>query len=253
VVAWLATHRGLQSMAETLYNAVMPRGVTLEVLAEVAEDQWGLFTRRQAEATGMAWTTLARLARDNATERVAHGVYRLRGTPPVDHLALRAAWLQLSPDTPVWQRTAAQGVVSHRSAAAVYGLGHLPADVHHFILPVRRQSRRPDVRLHRADLARDEWTTLAGMPVTRPARTAADLLADREDPGAVAQVIADALRGVHDDPGTVARAIAPYAGRFGLADGDGLALLEWLLDLTDDPERHAWMKQARDDHQGTPS
>jgi predicted transcriptional regulator of viral defense system len=238
----------LQSIADALYNAVVPHGVTLGVLVEVAEDQWGLFTRRQAERTGMAWTTLARLATDNAVERVAHGVYRLRGTPPTDHLALRAAWLQLAPDTPVWQRTAQQGVVSHRSAAAVYGLGHLPADVHEFILPVRRQSRRPDVRLHRAELDRGEWTSLAGLPVTRPARIVADLIHDREDPGAVAQVIADALRPVHDYPGTVARAIFPYARRFGLPDGDGLALLEWLLELTGAPERDAWLKEARDDH-----
>jgi predicted transcriptional regulator of viral defense system len=236
----------------------MPRGTTLEALAEVAEDQWGLFTRRQAERTGMAWTTLARLTKDNATERVAHGVYRLRGAPPVDHLALRAAWLQLAPDTPAWRRTARQGVVSHRSAASVYGLGHLPADVHQFIMPVRRQSRRPDVRLHRADLDRGEWTSLAGLPVTRPARTAADLLDDREDPEAVAHVVADAIRSVHDYPGAVARAIARYAIAFGLPDTDGLALLEWLLDLTRVPERQAWLDEARAsiariEHRGTPS
>jgi len=231
----------------------MPRGATLESLAEVAEDQWGLFTRRQAEQTGMAWTTLARLAKDNAAERVAHGVYRLRGTPPVDHLALRAAWLQLAPDTPVWQRTASQGAVSHRSAASLYDLGHLPADIHHFILPVRRQSRRPDVRLHRATLHRDEWATVAGLPVTRPARTAADLLAEREDPGAVAQVIADALGAGHDDPGPVADAIAPYATRFGLPRADGPALLEWLLELTQAPERRAWIDEAWHDRQGAES
>jgi len=235
----------LRSIAETLYNAVMPRGVTLEALAEVAEDQWGLFTRRQAESTGMAWTTLARLANDSAAERVAHGVYRLRGTPPIEHLALRAAWLQLAPDTPVWQRTAQQGVVSHRSAASVYGLGHLPADVHQFILPARRQSRRLDVRLHRAHVADGQWTSLGGLLVTRPARTAADLLADREDPEAVAQVIADALRAGHDYPDSMARAVAPYATRFGLPQGDGLALLMWLLDLTGDPRRGDWMAEAR--------
>ncbi len=231
----------------------MPRGTTLESLAEVAEDQWGLFTRRQAELTGMAWTTLARLAKDNAAERVAHGIYRLRGAPPVEHLALRAAWLQLAPDIPVWERTSAQGVVSHRSAASLFGLGHLPADVHHFILPVRRQSRRPDVRLHRADLRPDEWINLAGLPVTTPARTAADLLADREDPAAVAQVIADAFRAGQDAPGTVMVAVAPYATRFGLSERDGLALLEWLLELTQDPERRAWLDEARHDRHGAES
>ena len=64
-----------------------------------------------------------------------------------DLAALRAAWLQLAPGVPAWQRCADQGVVSHRSAAAVFGLGHLPADVHEFTLPARRQSRRGDVRL----------------------------------------------------------------------------------------------------------
>ncbi|HZC26699.1 MAG TPA: type IV toxin-antitoxin system AbiEi family antitoxin domain-containing protein, partial [Actinopolymorphaceae bacterium] len=111
---------------------------TLSVLAELAEEQWGLFTRRQAEATGMAWSTLARLARSGVVERVAYGLYRLRGAPPVDHLDLRAAWLQLVPDVPAWERTPETGVVSHRSAASVLGLGHLPADTHEFTLPGRR-------------------------------------------------------------------------------------------------------------------
>src|SRR5262245_51657134 len=98
----------------------------------------------------MAWSTLARLAFDAAAvERLAHGVYRLRGAPPVDHVELRVAWLQLAPGVPAWERTPDTGVVSHRSAASLYGLGHLPADVHEFTLPTRRQSRRPDVRLHR--------------------------------------------------------------------------------------------------------
>jgi hypothetical protein len=136
-------------------------------------------------------------------------------------------------------------VVSHRSAAAVDGLGHLPADVHHFTLPVRRQSRRPEVRLSRARLADDEWRDVSGLLVTRPARTAADLLADLEDPEAVAQVVADALRLGQDHPGRVAHAFAPYAVRFGLRQGDGLALLAWLLTLTGDPDRETWLDEAR--------
>src|SRR5438046_1766437 len=188
----------------------MPRPGTLESLAGLTEDQEGLVTRQQAEAAGLAWTTLFRLAANGAAERVAHGVYRLRGSPPPDDVALRAAWLQLEPATPAWQRGPDAGVVSHRSAASLYGLGELPADVHAFTLPVRRQSRRADVRLHRARLAEGEWTRRRGLPVTRPARTAADLLADREDTGAVARVVADALRGSHEEPAAVAAAIAPY-------------------------------------------
>src|SRR5262249_59642060 len=105
-------------------------------LTDRAEEQWGLFTRRQAEATGMAWSTLARLSTSaTMVERVAHGVYRLRGAPRADHLELRAAWMQLAPDVPVWRRDPGTGVVTHRSAAGLYRLGHLPAHRHGFLLP----------------------------------------------------------------------------------------------------------------------
>lgn len=213
-------------------------------MLSLADEQWGLVTTQQVEATGVAWSTLARQLRFGSLERVAHGVYRVRGAGQPEHLELRAAWLQLSPAIPVWERTPEQGVVSHRSAAALYGLGHLPADIHEFTLPARKQTRREDVRLHRGDLADGSWITLHGLPVTRPHRIAADLLAEREDPGAVGELIVDALRPVYDYPGTVARAIAPYAAAHGLRRGDGIGLLRWLLDLTGDPQRHTWLEEA---------
>jgi hypothetical protein len=227
-------------MALPLYNEAVPRPHTLQTLADVAEGQWGLFTRRQAEATGMAWTTLSRLAMHGAAERVAHGVYRLRGVPPDDRVALRAAWLQLAPDVPAWERTAERGVVSHRSAAFVHGLGDLPADVHEFTVRDRRQSRRPDVRLHRARLRPDEWLRTGGLIATTPFRTIADLLADGESPDAVAHVVADAFRAGYTDAQALATAIAPHAARLGLRRGDGLAVLEWLADLTGDTDVDAW-------------
>ena len=239
---------------------MVPRYSTLHRLAKIAEDQWGLVTRRQAERAGVSQATLQRLATTGVLDRVAQGVYRLTGAPPPDHLELRAAWLQLAPEVPAWERTPEQGIVSYRSAAALYGLGHLPADRHEFTLPVRRQSRRKDVRLHHRSVSPSEWIVLHGMPVTRPSRVAADLLADKEDPEAVAQVIADAIRFIYDYPGTFADALAPHAARFGLRRGDGLALLRWLLDLVGDPETSRWMQEARAhvarssaEHDGKPS
>ena len=176
---------------------------------------------------------------------MAQGVYRLAGSPTPGHLELRAAWLQLASDVPAWRRTPGQGVVSHRSAAAVYGLGHLPADRHEFTLPVRRQSRRPDMRLHLRELSDSEWTSVRGLPVTRPAQIAADLLADREGPEAVGHFIADAIRGGHDSPATFADALAPHAAKFALQRLDGIGVLGWLLDLVGDPSAVAWMADAR--------
>lgn len=225
----------------------MPRYSTLERLGAIAEDQWGLITRRQAERAGIPQTTLDRLTADRAVlERVALGVYRLTGVPIPDHIDLRAAWLQLAPDIPAWERTPGQGVVSHRSAASLYGLGHLPADRHEFTVPTRRQSRRPDVRLHTRRLGPHECIKLAGLPVTRPSRIASDLLYDREEPDAVAHLVADAIRDVYDYPGTFADALAPHAAKFGLRRGDGLALLRWLLDLVGDRDTARWIKEARE-------
>ena len=125
------------------------------------------------------------------------------------------------------------------------GLGHLPADRHEFTLPARRQSRRPDVRLHHRQVADGEWISLRSLPVTRPSRIAADLLADREDPEAVAHIVADAIRGAYDYPGTFADALAPHAAKFGLRRQDGIALLRWLLDLVGDRQTSEWMVEAR--------
>jgi len=224
----------------------MPQNATLSKLAELAEDQWGLLTRRQAEEAGVSPATLQRLSDGATLERVGHGVYRLAGAPLPDHAELRGAWLQLAPETPAWRRTAEQGVISHRSAAALFGIGHLPADVHEFILPRRRQVRRPDVRIHKALLRDDEWINFRGLLVTKPARIASDLLSDGADPESVAQTIADALREWHERPYLIARSLEPNAARLGLRRGDGISALRWLLDLIDDPETSLWVAHARE-------
>jgi predicted transcriptional regulator of viral defense system len=75
-------------------------------IRDLAEGQWGLVTLQEAKATGVARQSLTRLVEAGLLDRVAHGVYRIRGAPEPDHLALRAAWLQLDPARPAWQRLA---------------------------------------------------------------------------------------------------------------------------------------------------
>jgi hypothetical protein len=162
-------------------------------------------------------------------------VYRLRLAPVADHLELRAAYLQLDPEALAWDRTGDQGTVSHRSAAALYGLGHLPADVHEFTLPARRQVRRTDVRIHVAELDSSERTARRGLPVTRPARIAADLLRMDEDAEAVARVVTDALRNTDDDPRAFVEELSQLAFRLGFRRGAGESVLRWLLELGGDP------------------
>lgn len=230
-----------------VYIAEIVRRSTLSKLAEIAADQWGLITRRQAQGAGISPATMARVSAPGGfLERVAQGVYRLTAAPRPDNLALRAAWLQLAPEIPAWKRTAAEGVVSHRSAAAAYRIGDLSADHHEFTLPKRRQTRRPDVRLHTRELTDSDWIELRGLPVTLPARIASDLLYDNEDPEAVARIIVEAIDHGYDDPGSFTDTLAPHAARFGLRKNDGLALLRWFLDLIGDPETARWMKEAQE-------
>lgn len=224
----------------------MTQASSLRRLGELTQDQWGLVTRRQLEDAGFAPTTIERLtAPGGVLERVSWGVYQLAGAPIPEQRDLRGAWLQLAPRLYAWDRMPEQGVVSHRSAAALYGLGHLPADQHEFTVPARRQTRRPDVRIHVRPLRDDEWARQGGLLVTRPQRTAADLLRSREDPEAVAQVVADSLRRGYASSAEFADALAPAAAASGFRRGDSTSLLQWLLNLAGDPGREKWMSQAR--------
>src|SRR6202023_1146819 len=70
------TGRMLQRPPYKGYNEAVPRPSPLPRLRDLAQDQWGLVTRRQIEAAGIGTTTLERLTvPGGALERVAHGVY----------------------------------------------------------------------------------------------------------------------------------------------------------------------------------
>ncbi len=206
---------------------------SFQLAIDLAEGQWGLMTRAQAKTAGIPDATFARYVGRGVLERIAHGVYRLRGAGEPDHLQLRAAWLQLDPARPAWERLddPEVAVVSHTSAASLHGVGDLRPDIHEFTMPRRRQTRRKDVRMHRGTVPDSERILLKGLPTTRAARMIADLLADHIEPEAVARVTVQVLEGIYDYPRVVAEKIAPFASSFGLPEEDGAALLEYLLDL----------------------
>ena len=216
-------------------------------ILDTAEGQWGLVTLQQARAAGVGWRSVARLLEAGLLARVARGVYRVRGAAEPDHLELRAAWLQLDPARPAWQRLDDPdvAVVSHASAAALYGVGDLRADVHEFTVPRRRQIRRNDVRIHRGRVPSDRRVVLSGLPTTRAGWVVAELLADHVDPDAVARITAEVLDRILDYPRVVAEALAPHARRFGFREGDGLAFLGDLLRRAGSRDRELLLAEAR--------
>jgi hypothetical protein len=204
---------------------------SLGQLADLAESQNGLLTARQADVRGVPRRDLARLAQSGGLERVAYGVYRVAGAPRPRLLELRAAWLQLAPGVDLDQRTVADGVVSHASAASVYEVGLLDPVRHQFSVPLprRARSRRDDVAIHRVRLESDEVGWVEEMLVTVPTRMVGDLAAQSTDGEHLASVVADVLDKHLADRRSLARALAPHAHRYGSQPGDGRQFLDFLL------------------------
>lgn len=203
-------------------------------LAGLAGGQWGLFTAPQAQQRGVTRVQLTRLAQVGVVERLSHGVYLIRGAGGDEFTELRAAWLHLDPTRSAADRFAdgpAGAVISHASAANLFGFGDLDSDRHEFTLPGRKQTRRTDVILHRASLAPDDLMIRDGLPVTRPERTVVDLLATHHDGEHVAGVLGAAVRARAIDVHEVARRIGPFAAKYRLPVGDGARLLDLLLRL----------------------
>lgn len=215
-------------------------------IRDVAEGQWGLVTLRQAEAAGLVFRALTRLVEAGLLERVARGVYRVRGAAEPDHLDLRAAWLQLDPARPAWERLDDRdvAVVSHASAASLYGVGDLRADVHDFTMEKRYQTRRQDIHVHRGRVPLEQRSLVGGLPTVRAGWMIGQLLADHLDVDAVAVITREVLERGHDDALATAQAIGPYAPRFGLGRGDGIGLLQELLGRAGTPGQEVLVAEA---------
>jgi predicted transcriptional regulator of viral defense system len=216
----------------------------LELLGGYTTGQWGMVTTRQAQSLGVDDVTLHRLRAAGLLETVRHGVHATTSSPASDARPEQAAWLSLRPATPAWERPRLDpdgGVVSHRSAARLHGLGDLPDSRIELTVPRRRTMRDPNVWLRTAPLAEPDVTLLDGLPVTTPLRTIRDLLGRSTDASHVATIVRQALEG-----GLVARAelpaaIAPFARRYGVASGDELlAHLLAQIGVRDDDAPVTW-------------
>lgn len=198
--------------------------------ADIAAEQWGLITTAQARTVGGTPQEMAKLCDREILERLTHGVYRLVGVAPDPLDEVRAAWLATDPGRRASERLDSDPVVvSHRSAASIYGLGDLEADRIEFSSSDRRRSRRADVQFHRLSVPHGEWRVVDGLPVTSVTRTIKDLAAAHIDGGHLASVVRDALTKHGVDADQLAQVLAPYAHRYGAPMGNGEAVLRRFL------------------------
>lgn len=182
------------SAAKSAYAVVMSDS-TLVALGSIAERRWGLFTTAQAEGAGIARKQLSRMASTGAIERVTHGVYRMAGAPPHEHEAIYATWLALGgATTPRTEAGVAAIVAAGTTAAITHGIGDFFPDGYNFIVPSRKGTHLPGVRLRIRTLSRDDVIPVAGLPTLTVERTIADLIEIGTDESLVADALRDAVR-----------------------------------------------------------
>ena len=147
-------------------------------LFEVAQEQQGFFTAKQAKAAGFAENTHPYHVQVGNWIREHRGIYRLAQFPPSDRpdLVLWALWSRN-------RREDIEGVYSHQTALSIHGLSDLNPAKLHMTVPTsfRRNSEIPGILvLHYADLVESDVQTAQGFRLTRPLRTILDLISAGE-------------------------------------------------------------------------
>lgn len=159
-----------------------------DCLVEVASEQGGYFTARQAHGCGFSRANLSHHAASGRFVRVARGLYRLKGYPSSPYEEVLRAWLSLGKDS---------AVVSHESALDLLGISDVVPDEVHVTLPRTYRGRRkmPGVRVHTANLppTPDQTMVLEGIRITSPARSIADAAAAGASPEHILAAVRRAL------------------------------------------------------------
>lgn len=145
-------------------------------LFDIAREQGGFFTSRQAREAGFQDSVHPYHVRAGNWLREHRGIYRLAQFPQPDR-----------PDLLLWQLWSqnrdgqTQGTYSHATALTLHELSDvMPTKLDMTVPPgFQRMAATPDaLRLHRRRLKASDMATINGARVTTPLRTLADVVAD---------------------------------------------------------------------------
>jgi very-short-patch-repair endonuclease len=135
-------------------------------IAVLAAAQHGVVAMRQLRDLGLGSDAVEYRVKSGRLHRVHHGVYAVGHRKLTREGHWMAAVLAYGPDA----------LLSHRSAAALWGIWQSTSKIHITVPSTRRH--RHGVRAHRADLRPEDRATRDGIPVTSLARTILDLAAE---------------------------------------------------------------------------
>jgi hypothetical protein len=151
-----------------------PRQEASYRLFDLAEQQQGYFTTKQAKAAGFAENTHPYHVQAGNWIREHRGIYRLSLFPATDRpdLALWSLWSKN-------RKEEVEGVYSHQTAISLHELSDLNPARLHMTVPInfRRNSEIPGVLvLHHGDLTEGDVQSGPGYRYTKPLRTILDLI-----------------------------------------------------------------------------
>lgn len=147
------------------------RQLARDDLWEIAADQHGFVTARQAAAAGITTGALQMMVHRGTLERVAHGVYRFPKYPAGEHDHLMLAVL--------WTR-APEAALSHETALDAYGLSDVNPNRIHVTIGKNRRLRRAGGEtyvIHCEDLAPAQTGWWQEIPTVTPVTAIAGCLA----------------------------------------------------------------------------
>lgn len=206
--------------------------ISVRRLGEAAEQHWGLVTTAEAVAAGVSRSQVSRLCTSGVLVRVAQGVHRMVGAPESEHEHLYAMWLALGGGAQPFQPGVVPPVVAGgTTSATLLGIGDFLGEGYDFLVPYRRGTRLPGVRMRVRQLPVEAVTFANGMPVLRVEDTIADLVDQWVDRSLVVDTLRDAIeQGKLTQPRRLEDLLKPLARRHGFPDGHGAAFLHDLLD-----------------------
>lgn len=149
--------------------------IASESLFQIAEEQQGYFTAKQASAAGYQPGSQAHHVKSGNWVRVERGIYRLGRFPQSDEeqLVIYTLWSRNREGEP-------EGVYSHQTALSIHELSDVNPAKLHMTVPsaFRRSAKVPKILvLRRASLNGKDVEQRQGFAVTRPLRAIADLVA----------------------------------------------------------------------------
>jgi predicted transcriptional regulator of viral defense system len=178
-------------------------------LWNVAMDQYGYVTTRDADALGAPAIELVKLAARGGLRRISQGVYRFSTWPAGarDHLM----------EAVLWTRDA-HAALSHDTALDVYDLSDINPDVIHVTIPrrtnkLRRRDTPPGYVIHYEDLAPEQISWWEEIPTVSVPTAIDQGIASHVRPDLLRQSIDTARARGLIDPATAGRQRAALPGR----------------------------------------